>query len=99
MSVMPIQSASKVASHIELNEDATVMPLEDRMVKAMADTTVEGAEQRNAILQMVAQPGALSRPDSLMKLQTMTSNYNLQVSYISTMARKATNVVETLLKS
>ncbi|GGY23888.1 type III secretion system inner rod subunit SctI [Paludibacterium paludis] len=99
MSVAPIQPLSSLAEKVTLNEDATVMPLEDRVMQAMADTTVEGTKLRGDILKSISEPGALSSPDKLMKLQVMTSNYSLEVSYISTMARKATNVVETLLKS
>ncbi|WP_326980795.1 type III secretion system inner rod subunit SctI [Chromobacterium vaccinii] len=41
----------------------------------------------------------MSDPSKLYQLQLRTSNYNLEVSMLSTLARKGVGVVESLLRS
>ncbi|AVG16924.1 type III secretion system protein PrgJ [Chromobacterium vaccinii] len=73
--------------------------LEDRMIHAFAESAVATGTEKTAIMQKLDQPEALSDPAELFQLQQRSSNYNLEVSMLSTLARKGVGVVESLLRS
>ncbi|MCD4484627.1 type III secretion system inner rod subunit SctI [Chromobacterium vaccinii] len=79
--------------------DQQTMSLEDRMIHAFAESAVSVGTEKTAIMQKIDQPEDLSDPSKLYQLQLRTSNYNLEVSMLSTLARKGVGVVESLLRS
>ncbi|EER9981230.1 type III secretion system inner rod subunit SctI [Escherichia coli] len=76
-----------------------VISLDDRLIQAFAGATAYTETEKMAVLQKIEQPGGVTDPAELYALQIQSANYNLQVSLISTLTRKCTGVVETLLRS
>ncbi|QND85699.1 Type III secretion system protein [Chromobacterium vaccinii] len=73
--------------------------LEDRLIHAFAESAVVTGAEKDQIMQKIEQAKSLSNPAELFQLQQRTSNYNLEVSMLSTLARKGVGVVESLLRS
>lgn len=73
--------------------------LEDRLVRAFAESASAADVEKEQIMQKVEQAKSLSNPAELYQLQVRTSNYNLEVSMLSTLARKGVAVVESLLRA
>lgn len=76
-----------------------VISLEDRLLRSFSSTAVEMGGEKNSILNKIEQPNAVTNPEELFDLQVRTSNYNLEVSLLSTLTRKCVGAVETLLRS
>ncbi|EOC3594063.1 type III secretion system inner rod subunit SctI [Salmonella enterica subsp. enterica serovar Braenderup] len=76
-----------------------VISLDDRLIQAFAGAASHAETEKMAVLQKMEQPGGVTDPAGLYALQVRTANYNLDVSLISTLARKCTGAVETLLRS
>jgi hypothetical protein len=80
--------------------DEGFMSLDDRMLKAYAQSAVSlGGDRHDAVQSIELEPGKLSDPDHLFELQQRISNYSLEVSLTSTLTRKAVSAVETLLRA
>ncbi|UTH74116.1 type III secretion system inner rod subunit SctI [Chromobacterium sp. IIBBL 290-4] len=73
--------------------------LEDRLVRAFAESASASDVEKEQIMQKVEQAKSLADPAALYQLQLRTSNYNLEVSMLSTLARKGVAVVESLLRA
>ncbi|AZN38081.1 type III secretion system protein PrgJ [Iodobacter ciconiae] len=80
------------------HEDGLIS-LDDRLLHAYAQSTAATENDKKEVMQILSQPGLLSDPATLFELQMRTSNYNLDVSMISTLTRKAVGAVESLLRS
>lgn len=76
-----------------------VISLDDRLIQAFVGATAHAETEKMAVLQKIEQPGGVTDPAELYALQVRTANYNLEVSLISTLTRKCTGAVETLLRS
>ncbi|OHX10814.1 type III secretion system inner rod subunit SctI [Chromobacterium sphagni] len=86
------------SSDITRSEDQTVS-LEARLIQAFSHSAVSTGMEKDAILQKLEQPQMITNPAELFALQQRTSNYNLEVSMISTLTRKTVGAVESLLRS
>lgn len=73
--------------------------LDNRLIQAFSRAAVNSESEKKSILQKIEQAGTTTDPAELYSLQLRTSNYNLEVSLISTLTRKSVAVVETLLRS
>ncbi|WP_063805174.1 type III secretion system inner rod subunit SctI [Burkholderia ubonensis] len=80
-------------------QDNNIMSLDDRLVQAFSQSAVSAGMEKDAIMQRLEQPNAVTDPAELFQLQLRTSNYNLEVSTISTLTRKAVSAVEGLIRS
>lgn len=96
----PVNSIQSVQKIIESYQDASerdnsVVSLENRIIQSFADKTVQTENTKNITQQQIAN----SSPEKLIELQEVVANYNIEVSLISTIARKSVGAVETLLRS
>ncbi|WP_345829406.1 type III secretion system inner rod subunit SctI [Erwinia sp. HDF1-3R] len=93
-----IQAFSGQTSDITMS-DPSPMSLEERMIQAYARTASEAQAEQADVINRLQMGRVTSDPAELFKLQQRTSDYNLQVSMISTLTRKGVSAVETLLRS
>lgn len=93
-----VNGISNGLSNIE-SFDQGVVSLEDRLLRNFSSMAVETGFEKNSILNKIEQPHAVTDPAELFELQVRTSNYNLEVSLLSTLTRKSVGAVETLLRS
>ncbi|POB00628.1 type III secretion system protein PrgJ [Chromobacterium sinusclupearum] len=80
-------------------QENDIVSLDDRLIQAFSRSAVSSGIEKDSILQRLEQPEAVTNPAELFELQLRTSNYNLEVSMISTLTRKAVGAVESLLRS
>lgn len=77
-----------------------VMSLDDRLLQKFSQLSVHFNEIKQETLEKVnSSQGGFSNPQELINLQQQALNYNLEVSLVSTLTRKATGAIETLLRS
>lgn len=81
----------------EMNSD--VMPLDERIIQSFAQITAQTENTKNIALQQVENPKKGMTSEDFINLQEVVANYNIEVSLISTIARKSVGAVETLLRS
>ncbi|MFU9136521.1 type III secretion system inner rod subunit SctI [Erwinia tasmaniensis] len=93
-----IQAFSGQNSDISMSE-ASPVSLEDRMLQAYTRTASDAQAEQADVISRLQMRNVISDPAELFKLQQRTSDYNLQVSMISTLTRKGVSAVETLLRS
>lgn len=103
---MSISISNIKTSEALMNGARSVMPLEqdimsldDRLIQSFSRTAINAGAEKNSILQKIEDPNSVTDPAELFSLQLRTSNYNLEVSLISTLTRKSVGAVETLLRS
>ncbi len=82
----------------ELNTE-NLVPIEDIVRNAYSDATVKTEQEKIAIDTIMSNASALSNPAVLADLQNRLGDYTIYVSLVSTLARKATTTVETLIKA
>lgn len=76
------------------------MTLDDRMLKAYAQSAIGlGGDRMDVVQGIEQQPGKLSDPAHVFELQQRISDYSLQVSLTSALTRKAVGAIETLLRA
>jgi hypothetical protein len=94
MEIASIDAAAAVSA------EADFTTLDDRMLKAYAQSAIALSTERNDVVQGIElQPGKLSDPAHLFEMQQRISDYSLQVSLTSALTRKAVSAVETLLRA
>ncbi|EDJ8986960.1 TPA: type III secretion system inner rod subunit SctI [Salmonella enterica] len=81
------------------HQTSEVIPLEQRILNSVADTAFDVRNEKQMVLNEISQGDLLSDPQKLIFLQKEVSDATINVSLISALSRKATNTVETLLKS
>lgn len=96
--INPIHALSGQTSDITMSEPSPIS-LEDRMIHAYARTASEAQAEQADVISRLQMREVTSDPAELFRLQQRTSDYNLQVSMISTLTRKGVSAVETLLRS
>lgn len=101
MSTHTIQSLDALVSHSRdiTRQETDVVSLDDRLIQSFSKSAVNLGMEKDAILARLQQPNAVTDPADLFSLQLRSSNYNLEVSLISTLTRKAVGAVEGLLRS
>lgn len=75
-----------------------VVSLESRMIQSFAHTTVDSEKSKNTIMNQMEGKVKMS-PEKLIEVQEKVLNYNIEISYISTIVRKGVGAVETLLRA
>ncbi|WAT02675.1 type III secretion system inner rod subunit SctI [Rouxiella chamberiensis] len=85
-------------SHFSLKEDSYIT-LEDKMISAYAAGVQQYDLRKQHVLDLVNAAGSVSSPETLFAIQQQTADYNIEVSLISALTRKATGAVETLLRA
>ncbi|MFJ2974094.1 type III secretion system inner rod subunit SctI [Kluyvera sp. NPDC087067] len=98
ITVNPIEAFAGQSKDISMS-DPTSVTLEARMIQAYAKTSTTFENEQNDVINQLQQSKVTSDPAELFRLQQRTSDYNLQVSMISTLTRKGVSAVETLLRS
>ncbi len=98
ITVNPIEAFAGQSKDISMS-DPTSVTLEARMIEAYAKTSTTFENEQNDVINQLQQSKVTSDPAELFRLQQRTSDYNLQVSMISTLTRKGVSAVETLLRS
>lgn len=96
--ISPLSITSSSYLDITGNE-SQIVSLDDRLIEAFSNNAVRIGQEQTSILSQLDRPAELSDPAVLFELQQRTANYNLEVSMISTLTRKAVGAVETLLRS
>ncbi|PRP71109.1 type III secretion system protein PrgJ [Chromobacterium amazonense] len=101
MALLATQPVATLVSHIRdlPFQDGDIVSLDDRLIQTFAQTAVSTGMEKDSIMQRLEQPNAVTEPAALFELQLRTSNYNLEVSTISTLTRKAVGAVESLMRS
>nr|WP_238938630.1 type III secretion system inner rod subunit SctI [Pseudomonas typographi] len=77
---------------------ATPVSLEDRLLGAYASAGVE-TRQAEAAIQAIIDSPDITHPEVLAKLQTQLAQYNVDVTLLNALVRKAVGTVETLLRA
>lgn len=98
ITVNPIEAFAGQSKDISMS-DSTSVTLEARMIQAYAKMSTTFENEQNDVINQLQQSKVTSDPAELFRLQQRTSDYNLQVSMISTLTRKGVSAVETLLRS
>ncbi|HID7510658.1 TPA: type III secretion system inner rod subunit SctI [Enterobacter hormaechei] len=101
MSMHAIQSLDALTDRSRdiTRQDTDFISLDDRLIQAFSKSAVNLGMEKDDILARLEQPNAVTDPAELFALQLRSSNYNLEVSLISTLTRKAVGAVEGLLRS
>lgn len=90
------------SSKMSVGVDSTgghVESLENRLLLEYAKKMVSSTQDKDAAMSLLNKPGGGADPENLFRLQQMTANYNLELSMLSSLARKAVGAVETVLRS
>lgn len=101
MQTLAIQSLDALTSQVRniTPQESDVVSLDDRLIQAFSRSAVDLGMEKDSILNRLENPAAITDPAELYSLQLRSSNYNLEVSLISTLTRKAVGAVEGLLRS
>ncbi len=78
--------------------EASVVNLEDRLLRAFADSSV-GTQNRTSTIDAMLKRPDITDPEVLAVLQQRVGEYTVDVSMINAMVRKGVSTVETLLRS
>ena len=76
-----------------------VTDIDQMLMKSVAQGVVDTQTDKLSVMQKMADAKTISSPETLLDLQQRTADYNLKVSLISTLARKAVGAVETVLRA
>lgn len=76
----------------------SVVSLEGRLIESFANSAVS-AEHDHAKINAMLQRPDITNPEVLSELQVMTAQYNIDVTLLNALVRKAVSTAETLLRS
>ena len=79
-------------------DTGSTVSLESRAVQAYAQSVLSAEYNKNDVMQRLELPG-LTSPEELQAIQEKIADYSLKLSLMSTVSRKATSAVETLLRT
>ncbi|AJQ46107.1 MULTISPECIES: type III secretion system inner rod subunit SctI [Pseudomonas] len=79
-------------------EPGSVMSLEGRLIESFASSAV-GTERDHARINAMLKRPDITNPEVLSELQLLTAQYNIDVSMLNVLVRKAVSTAETLLRS
>ena len=97
-SINELRSASAMAMD-DISPDAgSPVSLESRALQAYGQSVVSSEYNKNDVMNRLELPG-LTAPEELQAIQEKVADYSLKLSLLSTVSRKATSAVETLLRS
>ncbi|PUA19958.1 type III secretion system inner rod subunit SctI [Glaciimonas sp. PCH181] len=72
--------------------------LESRAMQAYAQSVMSAEHNKSDIMLRLEAPG-LTSPEELQAIQEKVADYGIRLSMVSTLSRKVTSAVETLLRS
>ncbi|ELF6206220.1 type III secretion system inner rod subunit SctI [Pseudomonas putida] len=101
MSVSSLGSVDLSSLHlVELArpEPGSVVSLEGRLIERFASAAV-GTERDHARINAMLKRPDITNPEVLSELQLLTAQYNIDVSLLNVLVRKAVSTAETLLRS
>ncbi len=96
---LPVSPAFMMQNTRPESDSETLIPLEDIVRNAYSASAVKNERDRMSIDAIMNDPAGLSNPAVLADLQNRLGDYTIYVSLVSTIARKATTTVETLIKA
>ena len=76
----------------------SVVSLEGRLIESFANSAVSVEHDHAKINAMLQRPD-ITNPEVLSELQVMTAQYNIDVTLLNALVRKAVSTAETLLRS
>ncbi|EPJ8756870.1 type III secretion system inner rod subunit SctI [Pseudomonas putida] len=79
-------------------EPGSVVSLEGRLIERFASAAV-GTERDHARINAMLKRPDITNPEVLSELQLLTAQYNIDVSLLNVLVRKAVSTAETLLRS
>ncbi|HFL7941266.1 TPA: type III secretion system inner rod subunit SctI [Pseudomonas putida] len=79
-------------------EPGSVVSLEGRLIERFASAAV-GTERDHARINALLKRPDITNPEVLSELQLLTAQYNIDVSLLNVLVRKAVSTAETLLRS
>jgi hypothetical protein len=101
---MPLQNISALGvsqtrfAQLRVPGEESVVNLEDRLLQAFAQSSVDTDKRVSTIEAMLKRPD-ITDPEVLAVLQQRLGEYTVDVSMINAMVRKGVSTVETLLRS
>ncbi|SIT44999.1 Type III secretion system protein BsaK [Paraburkholderia ribeironis] len=99
MDITDIQAASRMRTLGEIEADGEPQTLGDLLRSALVEANRKASADSAQIDARIADFGTFGDPKQLFALQTDLANYNIYVSLVSTLTRKAVSAVETLVKA
>lgn len=88
-----------ISENIQIESGAGgVVSLDDRLIRSMADFTANTERTKELVMKEIENHVQLT-PEALINLQEKVLNYNVEVSLVSAVARKAVGAVENLMRS
>lgn len=79
--------------------DVTTSSLESMLREAFTQDVASYYQDKMAVLDRANDPVFSTDPENIYQLQLKTSDYNIQLSLYSTLARKAVTAVDTLIRA
>ncbi|ROM93882.1 type III secretion system inner rod subunit SctI [Pseudomonas brassicacearum] len=101
---MPVSSLTSVGlNSVQMAELArpapdSVVSLEGRLIESFASSAV-GTERDHARINAMLKRPDITNPEVLSELQLRTAQYNVDVTLLNALVRKAVTTAETLLRS
>ncbi|WP_429522667.1 type III secretion system inner rod subunit SctI [Paraburkholderia youngii] len=99
MKITDIQAISTMRTPAEIEAEGDSQTLGDLLKNELVEVNRKASADGAQIEARIADFANLSNPKQLFALQTDLANYNIYVSLVSTLTRKAVSAVETLVKA
>ena len=98
--LVPQALGSLIARRSDIdNFDNAQLTLDQQLVSAYANNAEMFHTRKQHVLSQLSSANPPSSPEQLFSIQQQTADYNIEVSLISALTRKATSAVETLLRA
>lgn len=96
-----IEQFSSILTDVQENNISYSSPssLEHKLITAYAESSNKYDLQKQHVMNLVSNTNSTSSPEALFAIQQQTADYNIEISLISALTRKATSAVETLLRA
>lgn len=98
MNITNLHNISLMNEMREMDSHNTATNLETVLKQSLQNINDKSNNMKNGIENQLDNPLDLTRPENLLAFQTNISDYNIYISLVSTVARKAVSSVETLVK-
>ncbi|WAT10898.1 type III secretion system inner rod subunit SctI [Rouxiella badensis] len=84
---------------ISESPDVSFTTLDQKLISTLANSIEKYVMQKQQVLRKINNADSVTSPQALFEIQQKTADYNIEVSLISALTRKATSAVETLLRA
>jgi hypothetical protein len=84
---------------ISESPDVSFTTLDQKLISTLANSIEKYDMQKQQVLRKINNADSVTSPQALFEIQQKTADYNIEVSLISALTRKATSAVETLLRA